>query len=77
MYDKSETGTQGLTLDDVGTIPEFSGHSMVMPVAEYYMDKESLRLYPENFIYFIAALSSRSSAERKRDCKLLFLTNER
>ena len=70
-YDTSEKGTDGIAKVDVDRIPEFNGHAMVSLISEYHMDKETQRLFPQNFIYFIATLSSKSTLEHKRDRKLL------
>lgn len=70
-FDQSEKGANGLTLSNVLAIPEFVGFALVTYVAKIYMNKDNEKMFPQDFIYFISALSSKSSIEFKQDCKLI------
>ena len=68
-YDKSDRGSQGIPNDEVLLIPEFLANPFINLVVQKYVDQKTRRLYPLQFIYMLASLSSRTDVDKKRKCK--------
>ena len=66
QFDTSEKGTNGAAVSDLLTIPEFQTNPLMVRIVELYTDPEHERVFPESFLYMCAALSSKTSVDKKR-----------
>ena len=70
FYDPSEQGTVGIPYDTIMTIPELSGFHAAPLVVRLFIDEDTGLMGPEQFLYLWAALSSKTSFNAKKKCKL-------
>lgn len=73
QFDKSELGTEGIHYETFLQIPELQGYSLMPRVVQIYMDQKSKRIFPQQFLYLFAALSSKATIEDKRECEYISL----
>ena len=52
--------------DAVLRFPEYTGHPLVPRVLKLFIDKHTKKINAEKFVYFLSALSSKTSIDVKR-----------
>jgi len=65
-------GVDGITYDEMLTLPEFAGNSIASPVVASYLDSRSQKIYPKQFLMVCAMLSTKISVSEKKKCEYFF-----
>ncbi|ESO94875.1 hypothetical protein LOTGIDRAFT_227329 [Lottia gigantea] len=69
-YDSSEKGINGIPYNTCVSMPEFAGNKFAPHLMQHYMDKNSRKIYPKQFLLICGAFSPETSALKKKE--LLF-----
>ena len=67
-YKELDPSAVGIPVEDIAKIPEFRANTLIPRVALGLAGGVGRRIFPEQFVYLCAALSSRTSHREKRKC---------
>ena len=73
QLDPSDKASMGIHVEDIARIPEFRANTLIPRVAAGLAGGVGRRIFPEQFVYLCAALSSRTSYSEKRKCNYIHL----
>ena len=69
QYDKTERGTDGIPVQTVLDFPEMRANSLLGPLIQLFVDEESGKIFPHQFLLLFGILSSKAPVKNKGERK--------